>query len=47
MRREGLDPSQHQDAVESLSKKIEVEIFEKGRTIEEIGRMLGDGTITP
>jgi hypothetical protein len=47
MRREGLDPRQHQEAVESLSKKIEVEIFEKGRTIEEIGRMLEDGTVTP
>jgi len=47
MRREGLDPGRHQEAVESLSKKIEVEIFEKGRTIEEIGRMLEDGTLTP
>jgi len=47
MRREGLDPSQHQEAVESLSKKIEVEIFEKGRTLEEIGRMLEDGTLAP
>jgi hypothetical protein len=47
MRSEGLDPGQHQEAVESLSKKIEVEILEKGRTIEEIGRMLKDGTLTP
>ncbi len=47
MPREGLDPSQLQEAVESLSKKIEVEMLEKGRTIEEIGRMLEDGTLTP
>ena len=47
MRSEGLDPRQHQEAAESLSKKIEVEIFEKGRTIEEIGRMLKDGTLAP
>jgi len=47
MPREGLDPSQYQKAVESLSKKLEVEIFEKGRTIEEISRMLADGTLAP
>jgi hypothetical protein len=47
MRSKGLDPSQHQEAVESLCKKIEIEIFEKGRKIEEIGRMLEDGTLTP
>ena len=47
LRSEGLDPSQHREAVESLSKKIEVEIFEKGRTLEEVVRMLEDGTLTP
>ena len=47
MPREGLDPSQLQEVAESLFKKIEVEIFEKGRTIEEISRMLADGTLAP
>jgi hypothetical protein len=47
MRSEGLDPGEHQEAVDSLSKKIEVEMFEKGRTIEEIGRMLKDGMLAP
>ena len=47
VRDEGGDPARRRDEIDSLTLKIEQQILEEGRTIDEVGKMLEEGRLTP
>jgi len=46
-RQQGQDPRRFTPQIESLTKQIEKQIFEEGKTLEEVRRMLGAGELLP
>lgn len=46
-RQQGQDPRRFTPQIESLTKQIEQQIFEEGKSLEEVQRMLGAGELLP
>jgi hypothetical protein len=47
IRRQGLDPARYQREIDSLTAKVERQVLEEGRSLEEVGRMIENGEIKP
>ena len=47
MREQRVDPREHAQEVDRLTRAIEQQILEEGRSFEEIGQMLRDGSLGP
>ncbi len=47
MREQRVDPREHAQEVDRLARAIEQQILEEGRSTEEIGQMLRDGSLGP
>lgn len=47
VRRKGIDPDDYQREIEVLAKKVETQVLDEGRSLEEVGRMIEEGEIAP
>jgi hypothetical protein len=47
IRQQGEDPARFRPQIDSLTGKIEKLIFEEGKSLEEVQRMLGAGELLP